>query len=167
MYWLLSKLNPKIRIYNDDKTFQLKEDSLNGMKIMFVERDYDPESGVPPNTFTSFSIPQMDQPYKIQESLEHIMEFLTPCLLFCVNKNSMDSELVKRCIKNVLDSDTNADIFNSRNMDREYKDSHLYEEDPKIPRTKQLRSFDIIIRMLFAACLVNGKSEFLVFITQI
>jgi hypothetical protein len=159
MYWLLSKLNPKIRIYNDDKNFQIKEDTMNGMKIMFIERDYDPECGRPPNTFTSFSIPQMEQPYKVQDSLEHIMEFLTPCLLFCINKNSMDSDLVKRCIKNVLESKSNSDIFFSKNPVREYANSHLYDEDPKIPRAKQLRSFDIIIRMLFAACLVSGKKH--------
>jgi hypothetical protein len=82
-------------------------------------------------------------------------------MLFFINeKNSLDSDLVKRCIKNVLVSDSNEELFNGCNQQRVYANSHLYEEDPKISKNKQTRSFEVVIRMLFAAGLVNGSSKY-------
>lgn len=78
IFWLISKLGPKCRIYNDDKIFITKDAGMDGMKILFTEREYDPSSFKTPNTFTSFSIPQIEQPYKYSDSTEQIMEFLTP-----------------------------------------------------------------------------------------
>jgi hypothetical protein len=82
-------------------------------------------------------------------------------MLFFINdRNSLDSNLVKRCIKNVLVSESNEDLFNSCNQQREYPNSHLYEEDPKISKNKQTRSFEVVIRMLFTAGLINGNSKY-------
>ena len=148
VFWLISKLGRKCRIYNDEKIFHTKEETMNGIKMLFTERNYDPSSSILPNTFVSFSISQIDQPYKYPESVEHFLEFLTPCILFNINKDSMDKSLVKKCIKNVLVSDNNKDIFDCSNKKREYPNSHLYEEDPKLSRSRQIRSFELIIRML-------------------
>lgn len=82
-------------------------------------------------------------------------------MLFFINeKNSLDSELVKKCIKNVLVSDTNEELFNACNKQRIYPNSHLYDEDPRISKNKQTRSFEIVIRILFAAGLINGNSKY-------
>ena len=159
MFWMLGKLGKKCRIYNDEKVFHTKKETIDGIKMLFVERNYDPASNKLPNTFTSFSISPIEQPYKYPDSVEHILEFLTPCLLFNINKNSLDSTLVKKCIKNVLVSDNNSNIFNSSNKARTFSNSHLYEEDPKLKRNMQIRSLELIIRMLFTSCLIEGNKS--------
>jgi hypothetical protein len=78
IFWLISKLGPKCRIYNDDKIFHMKEDTINRMKVMFVEKNYDPSCGRPPNTYTSYCIPQNEQTYKHEDYVEQIMELLMP-----------------------------------------------------------------------------------------
>lgn len=161
---MISKLGPKCRIYNDDKIFNVKEDSVNGMKIMFREKDFDGSSSRSQFTYTNFSIPQVEQSYKYMDYVEQTLEFLMPCVLFSVNSNSMDPDLVKRCIKNVLVSESNAELFNESNAIRKYPHSELYDEDPKIHRNRQIRSFELIIRMLFAACLMGGKSKFTILV---
>lgn len=157
---MISKLGPKCRIYNDDKIFRTKEDTVNGMKIMFLEKNFDSSKAKSQNTFISFSIPLIslnEHPYKYQECVEQIMEFMMPCMLFCINPNSIDSDLVKKCIKNVLVSESNADIFDNLNKPRVYPFAELYDEDPKISRSRQIRSFELIIRMLFASCLIPSE----------
>jgi len=156
---MLGKLGKKCRIYNDEKVFHTKKETIDGIKMIFVERNYDPASNKLPNTFTSFSISPIEQPYKYPDSVEHILEFLTPCLLFNINKNSLDSTLVKKCIKNVLVNDNNSNIFNSSNKARTFSNSHLYEEDPKLKRNMQIRSLELIIRMLFTSCLIEGNKS--------
>ena len=106
------------------------------MKIMFKEKDFDASLSKIQHTFTSFSIPQIEHPYKYQEWVEQIMEFMMPWMLFWVNPNSLDSALVKKCIKNILVSSTNADVFNNTNQERKYPNSELYDDDPKITRYK-------------------------------
>ena len=76
MFWILGKLGKKCRIYNDMKVFEYKKETINGIKMLFVERDF--EEGKGKNVFTSFSISPIGQPYNYPDSVEHILEFLTP-----------------------------------------------------------------------------------------
>lgn len=151
MFWMLGKLGKKCRIYNDEKVFHTKKETIDGIKMLFMERNYDPTSNVLPNTFTSFSISPIEEPFKYPNSVEHILEFLTPCLLFNINQNSLDIDLVKKCIKNVLVSDNNSKIFSSSNKERTFPHSNLYDEDPKMKRNMQIRSLELILRMLFTS----------------
>jgi len=80
-------------------------------------------------------------------------------MLFYINKNSLDTVLVKKCIKNLLTNDENSNIFDDSNKDRIYPNQHLYDEDPKIHRNKQIWSLEFIIRLLFSACLFDRKSK--------
>jgi len=64
----------------------------------------------------------------------------------------MDTQLVKNCIKNVLTSPTNEEIFNDVNKPRVYPNdvSYYTNEDPKTFRQKQIRSIEVILRMMIA-----------------
>lgn len=64
----------------------------------------------------------------------------------------MDTQLVKKCIKNVLVNPTNEEIFNDVNKPRVYPDgvSYYTNEDPKTFRHKQIRSIEVILRMMIA-----------------
>ena len=66
---------------------------------------------------------------------------------------------MKKCIKNVLEEKDNSKIFHSSNKPRKYSNSDLYDEDPKLKRNMQIRSLELIIRMLFASCLIESKKS--------
>ena len=73
----------------------------------------------------------------------------------------MDIDLVKRCIKNACISTTNEEIFGISNQHRipVETDIRLCQEDSKICRNKQIKSFEMILRMIFAACWMGDRKE--------
>jgi hypothetical protein len=73
----------------------------------------------------------------------------------------MDTDLVKRCIKNVLESDSNSEIFCDWNSPKDPKliSNKLLSLDSKIYKSKHIRSFELILRMIFAACLIKDKKQ--------
>mmetsp|Transcript_42636 Transcript_42636/g.49874 ORF Transcript_42636/g.49874 Transcript_42636/m.49874 type:complete len:299 (-) Transcript_42636:1471-2367(-) len=159
IFWLISKLGPKCRIYNDDKIIHTKEDTCNGLKIIFKDKITDENSLRKQNVYVLSVDHILEQPHKYVDHFELTMEFFIPCLLFSINPRSMDLPLVRKCIQNVLESPTNEAIFNETNMARTYPNNSGYytNEDPKTFRSKQLRSFEMILRMMFAGCSIDDK----------
>ena len=179
IFWIISKLGPKARIYNDDKIIHTKEDTWNWLKIVFKDKNSGDRSSKFWNTYTlsldhilgtnGISNLDIDQPHKYLEHFETIMEFFIPWLLFSINPNSMDTKLVKNCIKNVLTSPTNEEIFNDVNKPRVYPNdvSYYTNEDPKTFRQKQIRSIEVILRMMIAGWFIDDKSKFYKLITYL
>ena len=173
--WIISKLGPKTRIYNDDRIIHTKEDTWNCLKIIFKDKQPSNKNSKFCNTYTlsldhilgneTWFYFTLDQPHKYLEHFETIMEFFIPWLLFSINPNSMDTELVKSCIKNVLTSPTNENIFCEVNNSRVYAEgvSYYTDEDPKKFRQKQIRSIEVILRMMIAGCFIDDRSNLYIF----
>jgi hypothetical protein len=77
LFWLISKLGPKCRIYNEEKVSRNNNENGNGMKIIFKDKDYDPENPERCNVYSLGVEHILEHPYKVAEYLEITMEFLT------------------------------------------------------------------------------------------
>jgi hypothetical protein len=162
IFWLISKLGSKCRLYNyNENAIKNKTNSGDGCKIIFYSDKFG-SRGAKTNNIYSIGVDHIlcnlfstifENPSKYAEYLKITMEFLSPCILFFVNPQSMDVGLVKKCIKNVLLEKSNENIFNDANAKR-----IKHSEDSKIHRSKQIRAFELTLRMIFAACSIESKS---------
>ena len=96
IFWLISKLGPKCRVYNDEKVTHFKNDIGNSMKIFFRDKDYDSDYPEDSHIYSLDAQDIIEQNYNNVDQLDKTINFLEPCVMFYINKNSMDIDLVKR-----------------------------------------------------------------------